>query len=48
MENYISSGIFKNYLVFTPAKRNAWNILVALLGLVRENLMEFQNKILEI
>ena len=48
MEKYMSSGVFKNYLVFTPAKRNALNISVALLGLVRENLMEFQNKILEI
>ena len=43
---YFSSGIFKNYLVFTPAKKYI-KYLVALLGLIRGNLMEFQKKVLK-
>ena len=44
--NKFSSGIFQNYLVFFPAK-NTLNILVALLELIRVNLMECQKKILK-
>ena len=44
---YFSSGIIHYYLVFIPAK-NILSILVALLGLIRRSLMEFQNKILKI
>ena len=44
---YFSSGRFQNYLVFTPTK-NTLNILVALLRLIRGNLMGFQKKILKI
>ena len=44
---YFSIGIFQNYLVFYQLK-NTLNILVALLGLNRLNLMEFQKKILKI
>ena len=43
---YFSSRIFKNYLVFTPAKKYI-KYLVALLGLIRGNLMEFQKKVLK-
>ena len=43
---YLPSGIFQNYLVFIPAKE--YIILVALLELIRGNLMECQKKILEI
>ena len=43
---YLSSGIFQNYLVFILAK-NTLNILVALLRLIRGNLMECQKKILK-
>ena len=46
-KNVFSSQIFKNYFVFTTAK-NILNILVARLGLIRENLMEHQEKILKI
>ena len=42
-----SSGIFQNYLVFIPAK-NTLNILLALLGLNRGNVMEYQKKVLNI
>ena len=44
---YFSSGIFQNYLVFVPGKTYIKN-LVALLGLIRGNLMEFQKKKLKI
>ena len=44
---YFSSGTIQNYLVFIPAK-NTLNILVALLGLIRGYLMEYQKKILKI
>ena len=44
---YFSSGIFENYLVFIIAK-NTLNILLALLGLNRGNLMVCQKKILKI
>ena len=37
--NIFFSVIFQDYLVFTPAK-NTLNILVALHGLIRGNLME--------
>ena len=40
---YFSSGIFQNYLVLIPAK-NTLNALVALLRLIRGNLMECQKK----
>ena len=40
-----SPGIFQNYLVFIPSK-NTLNVLVALLELIRGNLMEYQKKIL--
>ena len=40
---YFSSRIFKNYLVFKLAKKNTLYILVALLGMIRGNLMEYQN-----
>ena len=43
----IFSEIFQNYLIFILAK-NTLNILVALLGLIRRNLMECQKKILKI
>ena len=43
---YFSSRIFKNYLVFTPAKKYI-KYLVALLGLIRGNLMECQKKVLK-
>ena len=43
---YFPSGIFKNYLIFIPS--NTLYILTALLGLIRENLMECQKKILTI
>ena len=36
---YFSSGIFQNYLVFTSAKKNTLNVLVALLRLIRGMLM---------
>ena len=42
-----SSGIFQNYLVFTPAK-NTLNILVARLVLFRGHLKECQRKVLKI
>ena len=44
---YFSLGILQNYLAFIPAK-NKLNILVALLGLNRGNLIKFQKKILKI
>ena len=44
---YFSSGTFQNYLVFIAAK-NTLNILVALLRLIRGNLMECHKKILKI
>ena len=44
---YFSLGIFQNYLVFLPAK-NKLNVLLALLGLNRKNLMKFQKKVLKI
>ena len=44
---YISSEIFHKYLVFIPAK-NTFNILVALLELIRGYLMELRKKILKI
>ena len=43
---YFSAGIFQNYLVFIPAKK--YTKLLALLGLIPENQMKFQNKILKI
>ena len=42
----LSSGIFQNYLVFNRLK-NIFNVLVALLGLFRGNLMEYQKKLLK-
>ena len=45
--NFFSSGIFQNYLEFILAKKTL-NILVALLGLIRGNLIECQKKILKI
>ena len=44
---YFSSGKFQNYLVRIPAK-DTLNILVVLLGLICGNLMEWQEKILNI
>ena len=44
---YFSSRIFQSYLVFIPDK-NALNILVALLGLIRVNLMGCQKNIFKI
>ena len=43
----LSSGIFRNYLVFIPAK-NTLNILVALLGFIHGNLMECKKNILKL
>ena len=42
-----SSGIFKSYLVFIPAK-NTLNVLVVLHVLIRRNLVKCQKKILKI
>ena len=47
-ERHISSGIFQNDLVFIPQLKNAWNILVALLGFDCGNLMECHKKVLKI
>ena len=44
---YFSLGISQNYLVFIPAK-NTLNIFVALLRLIRRNLVEYEKKILKI
>ena len=43
---YFSSGTFQNYLLFTPAKKYI-KYFVALLGLIRGNLMECQKKVLK-
>ena len=43
---YFSSGILQIYLLFIPTK-NTLNILVALVKLVRRNLIECQKKILK-
>ena len=48
-EKYFSLEAFQNYLVFISAKKyNEYNILVALLGLNRGNLVEFEKKALKI
>ena len=44
---YFSLGISQNYLVYIPAK-NILNIFLALLELIRGNLMECHKKILKI
>ena len=44
---YFSSRTIQKFLAFIPAK-NTLNVLVALLGLICENLMECQKKILKI
>ena len=47
MEQNIFLGIFQNYLYLYQLK-STLNILVALVRLIRGNLMEFQKKILKI
>ena len=44
---YFSLGISQNYLVYIPAK-NTLNTFLALLELIRRNLMECHKKILKI
>ena len=46
--NVFLQDLFQDYLLLIPVKKNTLNILVALLGLIRRNLMECQGENIEI
>ena len=45
--NVFLQDLFQDYLLLIPVKKNTLNILVALLGLIRRNLMECQGENIE-